>query len=1153
MFTVSGRRERADSAQLCAIAAGKRHRYRAERGRRRRLAAGVTSAMPASEERPLVGRDRELAELQGLLARAATGRGASCLITGEPGIGKTSLATMFAEDADDRALVLWGSCWPRGAAPAYWPWTQALRQLVQARSPQAVRDAIGPDEAQIARVVPELRAAGTEAEAPGADETSRFALFDAIARLLGQAARERPLVVVIDDVHDADAPSIALLEFAARTLATAPVLLLATAREHEAALRDDLATPLARIGPNTRELALRGLEREEIAAMVRRHGPVSDPTPLAAALHERTNGNPFFVDRLLALVDADDAAAAGMALPTGVREAIRRRLEPLGPRAMAMLGVGAVIGHEPTVATLALASERTGAEVLADLDQPRALGVLVEVRDAREPTLRFTHALVRDTVYEDLPAVRRAELHRAVAQALEHRAAGAAAPTLAEIAHHYVRAEPVTGPEPARDYAAAAAEQAMALSAWEEAVGHLEVALRMQELIGHDDERRCDLLLALGRAHTRAGDLEAARGELMETIALARRLRAARRMALAAVELGAVGLPPGDVDEEIVAALEEALERLDDRPTLLRARVLARLAVQLYWADGATRREGLVAEARAIVAGVDDPPSALDILTQLHLATAGPESPERLRSLEHLLGLANHVGAAETAAQLRVWRVAAHLQLGDLRAAAADVEAFARLSARLAQPRWEWYLPLLRGLLALIEGRFEDAERLRNEAGEIGLPIHGSMAPLLLGTMLVASRWTERQLGDLVDPITALVDAHPAQPAWRTVRVAALVDAGRRDEARAEAGALVRDGELTLPVDTTWLSSTAMLADAVARLGDAAAARVLYAALEPFADHNATLPSGAFIGPVQRHLGALAIAMGEPDRALRHLAAARDVAQACRMRAMLAWIKLDEAAALLARGGDGDAGRARAALVAGRELAADLGMAGVVELADARLEDMTPTPAPEPERASAGAATDALLRRDGDTWTVAVGERSLTVRHSKGLEQLAVLLEHPGVEVHAIDLVHGGAAARGAGDPGGELNVRSAPDEDLGPALDTEAKAAYRERVTELREEIEEAESFHDPERASRARAELDFIAAELGRAVGLGGRDRRQGSDAERARVNVTRSIRSVLKRIADHDPLLAQELIATVRTGTFCVYEPDPRRPLRWRVQAR
>ncbi|MEA2358682.1 MAG: hypothetical protein QOI62_1942 [Solirubrobacteraceae bacterium] len=1126
------------------------------------LAVAGEAAPPGRIGRPLVGRERELEELEAILASVAAGRGATCLITGEPGIGKTSLAGAFAESAagraDGEALVLWGSCWPRGAAPAYWPWTQALRQLVQARTAESLGAAA--DAAQIARVLPELRGPDDPEPEPGAAaaadaaEASRFVLFDAIARVLGAAAREQPLVIVLDDLHDADAPSIALVEFVARTLAAARVLLLATAREHEAALRDDLATPLTRIGPQTHHLPLRGLGREAVAAMVRQRGQGAAGTRLAAALHERTNGNPFFIDGLLALADAGDGGELTVepGLPSGVRDAIRRRLAPLSAESREALGAAAVIGMEPALATLALATEMSPAAALALLEEPRALGLVEELRQAPEPSFRFIHALVRETIYEDLPAVDRAERHRAVAQAVERRSAGAATPPLAEIAHHYALAVPVVGSEPARDYAARAAEQAMALSAWETAAGHLEVALRMHDLLDPDDERRCDLLLALGRARTRGGDLQAAHGTLIETIALARRLPAVRRLALAAIELGAVGLPPGDVDEEIVGVLEDALERLDQRPTVLRGRVLARLAVQLYWAATADRREAVVAEARAIVADVEEPASALDILAQLHLATSQPETPERLAALDRLLGLAAQVGDPEAESQLRIWRVAAFVQSGDLRAAAADVEAFARLSERMAQPRWEWYVPLLRGVFALIEGRLQDAERLRNEAGEIGLAVHGSMAPLLLGAMLVATRWTERQLGDVVEPVTALADAHPSQPAWRCVRVAALVDAGRDAEARAELESLVTADGLNLRFDTTWLSSCALLADAVARLGDADASRALYRALEPHAALNAMLPSGAFLGPVRRHLGVLATAMGKPDLALEHLAAARVLAERGRMRAMQAWIGLDEAQALVARGADGDLARARAALEAGRDLAGELEMATVVARAEEALGALAPTPA-EPAPSALSTAAMGLLRRDGDTWTVAVGERRTSVRHSKGLEQLAVLLERPGVEVHAIDLVHGGTAERGAGEAGGELSVRAAAAADLGPALDPAAKAAYRERVEELRADIEEAEAFNDPERASRAREELDFIGAELGRAVGLGGRDRRQGSDAERARVNVTRSIRSVLKRIADRDAVLAQELIATVRTGTFCVYEPDPRRPLTWRVEPR
>jgi hypothetical protein len=176
------------------------------------------------------------------------------------------------------------------------------------------------------------------------------------------------------------------------------------------------------------------------------------------------------------------------------------------------------------------------------------------------------------------------------------------------------------------------------------------------------------------------------------------------------------------------------------------------------------------------------------------------------------------------------------------------------------------------------------------------------------------------------------------------------------------------------------------------------------------------------------------------------------------------------------------------------------------------------------------------------------------VRDSKGLQYLARLLASPGVEIHALDLVRGGDGADGgtAAAAAAEAGLSVGGDEGAGPLLDAAAKDAYRDRLEGLREELEEAESFNDPERAARAREEMEFIARELAGAVGLGGRDRKTGSNAERARVNVTRAIRGVMKRIQDYDADLGRELESTVRTGTFCAYEPDPRRPVSWRIEA-
>lgn len=194
-------------------------------------------------------------------------------------------------------------------------------------------------------------------------------------------------------------------------------------------------------------------------------------------------------------------------------------------------------------------------------------------------------------------------------------------------------------------------------------------------------------------------------------------------------------------------------------------------------------------------------------------------------------------------------------------------------------------------------------------------------------------------------------------------------------------------------------------------------------------------------------------------------------------------------------------------------------------------------------QASEPLASDAALTREDEIWTFTYGGRRTHVSDCKGVRYLAFLLESPGVEIHALDLV-----AAEEGHPAEQAARRCT--ESNGPLLDAQAKAAYRARLQDLREELEEAERFHDPERATIARDEIDFIEGQLTGAIGLGGRDRTFASSAERARVNVTRAIRSVIKRLAKYDAGLGQELETTVRTGTFFAHEPDPRSPVSWSV---
>ncbi len=356
-----------------------------------------------------------------------------------------------------------------------------------------------------------------------------------------------------------------------------------------------------------------------------------------------------------------------------------------------------------------------------------------------------------------------------------------------------------------------------------------------------------------------------------------------------------------------------------------------------------------------------------------------------------------------------------------------------------------------------------------------------------------------------------------------------------------------------IPRYNGFIIAVTLLADVCSRIGDAARAERLYQLLLPFAERNATGGQAGFAGPVARYLGLLAGTRGEWQAAAAHFEAARAAGARMASQPIVLQAHLDEAEMLARRDTHGDREQAVALLAEAEAIAGDLGLDRIVERIDARRAALggAGMPLAEPHRA-VNVRDGARLRREGDVWAFDFEQRSVRVRDSKGVRCLATLLGNPGIEIHAAELARddGHPGARGDADATG-LEMTERAGEDAGPLLDAEAKAAYRQRLEGLRDEVEEAESFNDPERAARAREEIRFVARELAGAVGLGGRDRRAASNVERARVSVTKAIRTAIKRVAEHDHALGHELEATIHTGTFCSYEPDPRNPLDWRVE--
>jgi tetratricopeptide (TPR) repeat protein len=1120
----------------------------------------------AAGDGPLVGRERELQELQDSFADARRGHGGVHLVLGDPGVGKTRLAAALAEHACGVGATL---VWTRGwgpAAPAYWPWVEIVRGLCRGVDGAVLRRELGSRADELLRLAPELaarlpplqRPAETAADAENC-EIARFSAFDALVALLRARSAAAPaVVIIIDDLQAVDEGSLVALDFVSRMLRDAAVLLLLTMHERTPRPSPGAQDALANIVRAGRRLVLGGLTREEVGELIEVTSGAPASASLADAVYAVTEGNPLFAHEIVALLLAEgrlDDPPDELPLPDGVRETIRRRLEPLSDHAFATLRLAAVIGRRFELSKLERASSLDRDCVLAALDEAAGLGIVV-AEPATLGQYRFGHGLIRETLLAGMSAAARMTAHGAVGEALEHIYRGAIESHLSELAHHFLSAAPRGDLAKAVDYAQRAAQRALDHLAYEQAAELFERALEALEMLEPDVPRRAALLLGLGTAESHAG-LPAARATFEAAVAAARSIGADDVLARAALGIAPFALTPGVVDDAHVALLVEALERIGLADSPLRVRLLGSLATALYWSDAAPRRAELASEALDMARRIGDDLTVAFALSSAQLATSGPDTTEQSRQwLQRLFSLSDRAGESVMTLAARSRHIDVLLELDDMPAADIAIETLERLALESRDRRAAAFVPLHRARRAALAGRLSQAQQHVEEVEAITDELSASTIPITVAAQRVDLTWLQQGTGAIVDTVRAYADRVPAMPVWRAGLAASLAATGRTAEAQLEYDRLAADGFAALPRDNLWLAAMMFLAETVASLelrGDAAA---VYAQLAPFAGRNVVLPTMAFHGPVDLWLGVLARVEGRHATAREHLAAARRSATRNGARTILARITVEEAAVLVQDGGPVGRERAAELLVQAAVACEAIGLAATLERIgplQARLGAAAPAAPAESEAAPGEAVT--TLRRIGDVWTIDDGHSSLHISDGRGVRLLALLLARPGEEIHSLDLVaaiDGTATAPGVARSGGQETAgRFGLQSGAGPALDAAAKDAYRRRIAALGEEIAEALRLGDEARADRARAERQFVDRELGRAVGKGGRDREFGSHAERARVNVTRAIRTTLKRIAGYDVQLGAELAAAVRTGAFCAYEPDSQCPRRWRVE--
>ena len=856
----------------------------------------------------LVGRERELGELLPVVQRALSGSGAVVLIAGEPGIGKSRLAEALAIHAQERGgRMLVGRSWEAGGAPAYWPWVQALRSWLRESEPEAVASWVGRGGPELAAMLPELCELIPDLPPPPTTDSggARFRLFESLAAFLRGAAAAQPLAIWLDDLHAADAPSILLLRFVAGEIAGAPLVVIGCYRDTE--VGPDLAEALPELArsPAVRRVSLKGLSRSDTSRLLELTAGRAPSEQLAAKVHEETEGNPLFageVGRLLAS-EGPFEEAAKLPVPEGVREVIGRRLKGMSERCRQVLRLASALGREFDLDALERVSGLEQEDLFAALEEAMAARLVGELPNGGGE-LRFSHMLIRDAVYEQLPATRRLRLHGEIGDALVELCGRNLEPHLTELAHHYLLAG-AAGAEKAVRYSAAAGRRAASQLAYEEAARHYAVALEVLETRGLGDESQaCDLLLALGDVLHRAGLASPAKDALRRAADIAEREGLADRLARAAMGYsGRFAWARASTDPAFVPLLERALAAVGERDSPARVRLLARLAAARRDDSSLERRVRLAKEAVGIAERIGDPATLAYALEGYWLASYSPDTAEELlRVGDKLLPLAEQIGDKEIVFGVHEDRLITFWSLADRPAIDVELATLAGLAEELRQPAQHWSVGTGRTMLGLMEGRFEQAERLISETLALGERSQSWNAVVSQRIALFVLRRAQGRLAELEETISRSVHEYPALLRFRCALAHLYGELGRGREARATLQELLSRDLAREHFDPEWLFSMSLLPEPCAFLGDDDGAAKLYSLLRPYQDRYAKAPVEASFGSVARGLGVLATSLRRFDDAERHFNTALEIERRMRARPWLAHTQHDLATMLLARG-----------------------------------------------------------------------------------------------------------------------------------------------------------------------------------------------------------------------------------------------------------
>ncbi|HKP90145.1 MAG TPA: AAA family ATPase [Thermoleophilaceae bacterium] len=877
-----------------------------------------------------VGRTSERDRLAALRERAVAGERRVALLSGEPGIGKTRLSTHTALEAHaDGATVLLGRCQEDLGVP-YGPWVEALSHYVE-HAPAAVLEAhVERYGGELRRLVPALASRVPEAPAPRETdlETERYMLYGAVAGLLEEASRDRPIVLILDDLHWADKPSLALLKHTIVSGAELRVLTLGTYRDSDLTRGHPLSDLLAdlRREEGIERIALGGLEQPDVVVLMEAsagHELDEAGRALAHEILRETDGNPFFVSEMLrhlvesgALYQREDGrwvlreSLSDLGLPQSVREVIGRRVERLGDEVTRTLSVAAVIGREFDAELLVRVVD-VGEDALLDLLEEAAGSSVVSESPDQPGRFAFAHALFTHTLYDGLGPTRRARLHLKIAEALEELCGADPGPRLAELAHHWTLATTSVDTERALDYSRRAGERALAELAPDEALRWFTQALELLAQRAEPDRGlRCDLLIGLGDAQRQAGE-GAFRETILEACSIARELGDADRLSRAALNSNRGQVSSfGDVDDERIDALRAALDLVGDGMPDRRARLLSLLAVEITWGASLEERDALGSEALALAEQLGDERVLGHVLHERCLATWFAGTLDRHASdARRLAEIADRVGDPVLGFWAGYHRFITASESGDtaeIERGLADMESQAR---RTNRPSLLWTAMWTRGSYACLTGRLAEAEATAEEAVALGTDSGEPDALMVYVAQLAYIRVVQGRLEEIEELIVQTAEDKPAIPAFQAAMALVYVEGDTRlDEARPLLQRFTADEFESVPKDQAWTTAVAYFGEIATRVGDATAAKAVCARLAPYEDLIGSNGLGSS-GSLSLYLARAAGTAGRHDDAERWFAKSVEVNERMGARVYLARTLYGWAEALIARDADPDRAR----------------------------------------------------------------------------------------------------------------------------------------------------------------------------------------------------------------------------------------------------